>query len=247
MRSIIPNPRNSIKTCSHQRIVILATAYFNLVDARQKKTFHNFNNLIPIPESSKQILSKTSRPATPQTARPKQTEPQCRANRHEPAITWTEPALLAASTNRTEPNRNVARTETNRPFHEPNRPCLRFPRTETNLNEPKPSSQSTCGSESVQNIPGSDHFWELKCRKSARRCGAKQIWTWKCTKHTMFGPLLEVAMPKKCTALWREAHFESKIYLKKNHSDHFWTSRYRPAAEKAPAFVARSPFPSPKC
>ena len=24
----------------------------------------------------------------------------------------------------------------------------------------------------------------------------------------MFGPLLEVAMSKKCTPLWREAHFE---------------------------------------
>ena len=27
----------------------------------------------------------------------------------------------------------------------------------------------------------------------------------------MFGPLLEVAMSKKCTALWREAHFEVKM------------------------------------
>ena len=34
----------------------------------------------------------------------------------------------------------------------------------------------------------------------------------KCTKHTMFGPLLEVAMSKKCTPLWREAHFEVKMY-----------------------------------
>ena len=28
----------------------------------------------------------------------------------------------------------------------------------------------------------------------------------------MFGPLLEVAMSKKCTTLWREAHFLVKIY-----------------------------------
>ena len=27
-----------------------------------------------------------------------------------------------------------------------------------------------------------------------------------------FGPLLEVAMSKKCTPLWREAHFEVKMY-----------------------------------
>ena len=30
--------------------------------------------------------------------------------------------------------------------------------------------------------------------------------------HTIFGALLEVDMLKKCTPLWREAHFEVKIY-----------------------------------
>ena len=29
----------------------------------------------------------------------------------------------------------------------------------------------------------SDHFWKLRCRKSARRCGAKHISKSKCTKH----------------------------------------------------------------
>ena len=62
------------------------------------------------------------------------------------------------------------------------------------------------------NTPGSDHFWKLRCRKSARRCGAKHISKSKCTKHTRFGPLLEVAMSKKCTPLWREAHFEVKMH-----------------------------------
>ena len=33
----------------------------------------------------------------------------------------------------------------------------------------------------------------------------------KCTKNTRFGALLEVAMSKKCTPLWREAHFEVKM------------------------------------
>ena len=32
----------------------------------------------------------------------------------------------------------------------------------------------------------------------------------KCTKHLRVGPFLEVEMLKKCTPLWREAHFESK-------------------------------------
>ena len=39
-------------------------------------------------------------------------------------------------------------------------------------------------SQNVQNTPGSDHFWKLRCRKSARRCGAKHISKSKCTKHT---------------------------------------------------------------
>ena len=41
--------------------------------------------------------------------------------------------------------------------------------------------------------------------------GTKHISKSKCTKHTMFGPLLEVEMSKKCTPLWREAHFEVKM------------------------------------
>ena len=64
----------------------------------------------------------------------------------------------------------------------------------------------------IQNTSASDHFWKLRCRKSARRCGAKQISKSKCTKHTSVGPLLEVEMSKKCKALWREAHFEVKMY-----------------------------------
>ena len=72
-------------------------------------------------------------------------------------------------------------------------------------------ARSTFWSQNVQNTPFSDHFWKLRCRKSARRCGAKHISKSKCTKHHMFAPLLEVQMSKKCTPLWREAHFEVKM------------------------------------
>ena len=71
-------------------------------------------------------------------------------------------------------------------------------------------ARSTFRSQNVKNTRGSDHFWKLRCWKSARRCGAKHISKSKCTKHTSFGPLLEVEMSKKCTPLWREAHFEVK-------------------------------------
>ena len=73
-------------------------------------------------------------------------------------------------------------------------------------------ARSTFRSQNVQNTPASDHFWKLRCRKSARPCGAKKISKSKCTKHTSFGPLLEVEMSKKCTPLWRDSHFEVKMY-----------------------------------
>ena len=73
--------------------------------------------------------------------------------------------------------------------------------------------RSTFPSQNVQNTTGSDHFWRLRCRKSAWRfCGAKHISKSKCAKHLSFGALLEVAMSKNCTPLWREAHFEVKMY-----------------------------------
>ena len=73
-------------------------------------------------------------------------------------------------------------------------------------------ARSTFPSQNVQCTPGPHHFWKLRCRKSARCCGAKHISKSKCTKHTIVGPLLEVEMSKKCTPLWREAHFQVKMY-----------------------------------
>ena len=121
------------------------------------------------------------------------------------------------------------------------------------------------------NTPFSDHFWKLRCRKSAGRCGAKHILKSKCTKHTILGPLLEVAMSKKCTPLWREADFDVKRYktpqcrttfgscdVKKCtplwREAHFEVKMYKAHhsqttfgscdVEKVHAVVARSTFPS---
>ena len=99
---------------------------------------------------------------------------------------------------------------------------------------------STFWSQNVQNTPGSDHFWKLRCRKSARRCGAKHILKSTCTKHTRFGPLLEVEMSKKCTPLWREAHFQVKMYKTQHVRATFGGSD----VEKVHAVVARSTFRS---
>ena len=104
-------------------------------------------------------------------------------------------------------------------------------------------ARSTFPSQNVQNTPFSDHFWKLRCRKSARRCGAKHVSKSKCTKHTILGPLLEVAMSKKCTPLWREARFQVKMY--KTH--HARTTFGGSDVEKVHAVVARSTFRSQKC
>ena len=92
----------------------------------------------------------------------------------------------------------------------------------------------------MQNTPGSGHFLKLTCRKSARWSGAKHISKSKCTKHTMFGTLLEVVMSKKCTPLGREANFQVKMY--KAH--HVPNTLGRCDVEKVHAGVAGSTFPS---
>ena len=73
-------------------------------------------------------------------------------------------------------------------------------------------ARSTFPSQKCQKPTVSDHSWKLRCQKSARRCGAKHISKSKCTKHAILGALLEVEMSKKCTPLWREAHFQVKMY-----------------------------------
>ena len=104
-------------------------------------------------------------------------------------------------------------------------------------------ARSTFRSQNVQSTSASDHFWKLRCRKSARHCGAKHISKWKCTKtpgadhfgswdvekvHAVVARstcpsenvqntpwsdhFWQLRCRKKCTPLWREAHFEVKMY-----------------------------------
>ena len=103
-------------------------------------------------------------------------------------------------------------------------------------------ARSTFPSQNVQNTSASDHFWKLRCQKSARRCGAKHISKSKCTKHRSSGPFLEVQMSKKCTPLWREAHFQVKMYKTPGVRTTFGGCH----VEKVHAVVARSTFSSQK-
>ena len=101
-------------------------------------------------------------------------------------------------------------------------------------------ARSTFASQNVQDTTCSRHFWRFGCWKSARRCGAKHISKSKCTKHSRFGPLLAVEMSKKCTPLWREAHFQVKMYKAHQVRTTFGGSD----VEKVHAVVARSTFRS---
>ena len=101
-------------------------------------------------------------------------------------------------------------------------------------------ARSSFRSENVQNTWVSEHFWKLRCRKSARRCGAKHISKSKVLKTEGLGALLEVLMSKKCTPLWREAHLEVKMYKTPGSRSTFgsWD------VEKVHAVVAQSTFRS---
>ena len=132
-------------------------------------------------------------------------------------------------------------------------------------------ARSTFPSENVQNTPFSDHFWKLRCRKSARRCGAKHISKSKCTKHTRFGPLLEVMMSKSARRCGAKHISKSKctkhlsvgplleVEMSKKctplwREAHFQVKMYKTHqvrttfgscdVEKVHAVVARSTFPS---
>ena len=101
-------------------------------------------------------------------------------------------------------------------------------------------ARSTFQSENVQNTPAPDHFLELRCRKSARRCGAKHILKSKCAKHTMLGPLLEVDFRKSARRCGAKHMSKSKC------TKHTMLGPLLEVelSEKVHAVVARSTFPS---
>ena len=91
-------------------------------------------------------------------------------------------------------------------------------------------ARSRFRSQNAQSTPAPDHFWKLRCRKSARRCGAKHISKSKCTSTPGPDHFLEVEISKKCTPLWREdarSTFRSQNVKSTRGSDHLWTFRCR--------------------
>ena len=75
-------------------------------------------------------------------------------------------------------------------------------------------ARSTFPSQNVQNTPASDHFWKLRCWKSARRFGAKHISKSKVKMHKTpsSGPLLAVEMSKSARRCGAKHDFQVKMY-----------------------------------
>ena len=75
----------------------------------------------------------------------------------------------------------------------------------------------------------------IKCTPS---CGAKHISKSKCTKHTTFRARVKVAMLKKCTPLWHEAHFEVNMYKQAKYCAHWGIAHWRSTSRQNPAAAA---------
>ena len=86
--------------------------------------------------------------------------------------------------------------------------------------------RSTFPSQNVQNTPGPDHFWQLRCRKSARRCGAKHISKSKCKKLTGSEHSWKFRCRKSARCCGAKL-FPSQNVKNTTCSDNFWTFRCR--------------------
>ena len=72
-------------------------------------------------------------------------------------------------------------------------------------------ARSTFPSQKCKTLTGSDHFWKLRCRKSARRCGAKHISKSNCAKHHSFGPLWKLRCSKSVRGCGAKHMSKSKV------------------------------------
>ena len=88
-------------------------------------------------------------------------------------------------------------------------------------------ARSTFPSQNVQNTSASDHFWKLRCRKSARRCGAKHISKSKFVKHTMSRTIFGGSDVEKVDTVVARSTFRSQNVTNTRGPDHFWKFRCR--------------------
>ena len=91
-------------------------------------------------------------------------------------------------------------------------------------------ARSTFWSQNVQNTRGSDDFWKLRCRKSARRCGAKHISKSKSVKNWRSRTTFGSSDVEKVHAVVARSTFRSENVQNTTCSRHFWRFRCRFAA-----------------
>ena len=102
-------------------------------------------------------------------------------------------------------------------------------------------ARSTFRSQKLQKTSVSDHFWKLRCQKSARRCGAKHISKSKCTKHTQCSDHFWKLRCRKSARRCGAKHISKSKCTKHTMRRTTFGSR---DVEKVHALVARSTFPS---
>ena len=71
-------------------------------------------------------------------------------------------------------------------------------------------ARSSFRSQNVQSTAASDHFWKLRCRKSARRCGAKLICKLKMYKTHQFRTTFGGSDVEKVHAVVARSTFRSQ-------------------------------------
>ena len=91
-------------------------------------------------------------------------------------------------------------------------------------------ARSTFRSQNVQNTPAPDHFWQLRCRKSALRCGAKHIWKFKMYKKHQLRTTFGSWDVEKVHVVVARSTCGSQNVKNTRGSDHFWRFRCRKSA-----------------
>ena len=77
-------------------------------------------------------------------------------------------------------------------------------------------ARSTFPSQNVQNTPCSDHFWKLRCRKSACSCGAKHISKSKVSKTEGSDPFLTFRFRCGKSGHWLQLRYTTPHYTTLN-------------------------------
>ena len=103
-------------------------------------------------------------------------------------------------------------------------------------------ARSTFGNQNVQSTPTSDHFWKLRCRKGACRCGAKHISKSNVLKTDGLGAFFGSWHVEKVHAVMARSTFRSQNVQSTPRSEQFWKLSWD--AQKVHAVVARSTFRS---